>query len=787
MKSFERLAKKLELDKVFEQLKTRCSSVYGAELVDKLQPTTILDEALRWQQETSEAREIWRLYPLIPLGGIRNINGFVERAKINSCLEAHELLAVLDTLASARRLKAFCVGLEGNYPLIKYNANEIHVFRRIEEEIEFAVKDDGSLYDHASVELNRIRKQIKQLHGRIKDKLESIIKSPETQKILQEVLITVRGDRYVVPVKIECRSQFPGLVHDQSASGATLFMEPMAVVELNNELRREAAAEKREIELILQRLTRNIGLEADNIQLTIKALAQLDFIFAKGRLSVDLDGVEPGLNCNGVISIRQGRHPLLKGKIVPITLKLGLDYEALVITGPNTGGKTVTLKTVGLFTLMAQCGLHVPADVGTDLAVFEQVFVDIGDEQSIEQSLSTFSSHMANIVEVTKLVDHKSMVLLDELGAGTDPAEGAALAVAILNFLLERKAKIIATTHYGQLKAYAYSTPGVQNASVEFDIETLQPTYRLLIGLPGRSNAFEIAQRLGLPEEIAAEARDFSRKNDTEIAELIQRLAETRHKTEVEKQESERIRLGLAKEFAILQEERANLKHVQKDILQKTKEKAEEIIRQARKDTEEVVAELRARIRRESQIANEEAIREARDKIKKSEEQLHQLLPEDPIEHGSVEVRVGDAVFIPRLGLKATVLTEPNPQGEIMVQAGIMKVNVKALEIKKTHAEKVRFESRSTVRVDLQKIKDFPLEIDLRGTKVEEALSAIDKYLDDAYLTGVPAVTIIHGKGTGALRVAITDFVKGHPQVQASRLGSPGEGGAGVTVVELRK
>ncbi|MEW6662001.1 MAG: endonuclease MutS2 [Bacillota bacterium] len=787
MKNFERVAKKLELDKVFEQLKTCCSSSYGAELVDRMQATSNIAEALRWQQETSEARQVWRLYPLIPLGGIRNIKGSVERAKIGSCLEAHELLAVLDTLTSARRLKAFCVGLEGDYPLIKGIANEINVFRPIEEEIEFAVKDDGNLYDHASVELNRIRKQIKQLQERIKDKLENIIRASETQKMLQEALITVRGDRYVVPVKIEYRSQFPGLVHDQSASGATLFVEPMAVVELNNELRREVAAEKREIEVILQRLTRTIALDADKVLSTLKAVAQLDFIFAKGQLSVEMDGVQPELNTNGTISIRQGRHPLLKGKIVPITLNLGHNYEVLVITGPNTGGKTVTLKTVGLFTLMAQCGLHVPADVGTELAVFEQIFVDIGDEQSIEQSLSTFSSHMVNIVEITKRVDHKSLVLLDELGAGTDPAEGAALAVAILNFLRGRKARIIATTHYGQLKAYAYNTPGVQNASVEFDVETLQPTYRLLVGLPGRSNAFEIAQRLGLPEEIVSDAREFSRENDSEIAELIQRLTESRHKAEVEKQESERIRLELAKELANLKEERANLKLAQNDILQRSKEKAEEIIRQARKDTEELVGELRARLRREGQIAYEEAIREAREKIKKSEAQLHQLLPEAPIEHGPVKVRIGDIVSIPRLGLKATVLTEPNSQDEILVQAGIMKVSVKTSEIKKAQVEKVAVEARSSIRVDLQKIKEMPLQIDVRGATVEEALNAVDKYLDDAYLAGVPTISIIHGKGTGVLRAAITEFVKNRPQIQSFRLGSSGEGGAGVTVVEFRK
>jgi len=775
MKNFERVAKKLELDKVFEQLKACCSSSYGIELVNGLQATSNLAEVSRRQQEASEARQVWRFYPVIPLGGMRSIKGSLERAKIGGCLETYELLAILDTLVSTRRLKAFCVGLEGDYPLIKGIANGISLFRSIEEEIEFAVKDNGSIYDHASVELDRIRRQIRHLHERIKDKLESIIRATETQKMLQETLITIRSERYVVPVKIEYRSQFPGLIHDQSASGATVFIEPMAVVEINNDLRREVAAEKREIELILLRLSRNIGLEAEKILSTLDAAARLDFVFAKGRLSIDMDGVEPKLNNSGVISIRQGRHPLLKGKVVPISLNLGHDYEALVITGPNTGGKTVTLKTVGLFSLMAQCGLHVPADVGTEVAVFEQIFVDIGDEQSIEQSLSTFSSHMVNIVEISRLVNRASLVLLDELGAGTDPAEGAALAIAILNFLRGRKAKIIATTHYGQLKAYAYNSPGVQNASVEFDIETLQPTYRLLVGMPGRSNAFEIAQRLGLPVEIVSDAREYSKENASEIADLIQRLTESRHQAEVEKQKSESIRIELTKELASLKEEKASIKIAQNDILQKTKEKAAEIIRQARRDAEELVGELRAKLRREEHIAYEEAIREAREKIKKSEAQLHQLFPEAPVEHCPVEIRVGDIISIPKYGLRATVLTEPNSQDEILVQAGIMKVNVKTSEIRSTQHRMVSVEPRSSVVVDLQKIKEMSLEINLRGSTVEEALIAVDKFLDDAYLANVPSVSIIHGKGTGALRAAISEFVKKHPHIKSYRLGSPGE------------
>jgi DNA mismatch repair protein MutS2 len=787
MKDFERVAKKLELDKVFEQLKTRCSSSYGVYLVDNLISTSNLEQALEWQQETSEARQIWRLHPLIPLEGIRNIDSSVERARLGSCLEPLELLAIADTLASARRLKSFCGSLPGDYPIIKDFAKEIGVFRRIEEEIVAAIKDDGTLYDQASNLLNRIRKQIKLLQERIKEKLDSMLRSLETQKMLQETIITIRNDRYVVPVKIEYRSQFAGLVHDQSASGATLFIEPMSVVEINNDLRREVAAEKREIEAILQRLTSTIGIETEKILITTKAVAQLDFIFAKGRMSVDIDGVEPELNNNGFISIRQGRHPLLKGKVVPVSLELGHKYNVLVITGPNTGGKTVTLKTVGLFTLMAQCGLHVPADVGTNLAVFEQIFVDIGDEQSIEQSLSTFSSHMVNIVEITRLVNYKSLVLLDELGAGTDPAEGSALAVAILNFLRSRKARVIATTHYGQLKAYAYSTPGVQNASVEFDIETLAPTYRLLVGLPGRSNAFEIAQRLGLDMEIVTDAKEFSRENDSEVGELIQRLTESKHQAEVQKQEAEKIRFQLIKELEILREEKTNLKQAQIDILQKAKEKAEEIIRQTRKDTEDLVLELRARLRREGQTTYEEAIRAAREKIKISEAQLEELLPEVPIEQYPVKVQIGEIISIPKLGLQATVLSEPNSQEEIMVQAGIMKINVKTSEIKKARIEKMVLEPRSSVRVDLQKIKEMPLEIDLRGSTVEEALNAVDKYLDDAYLAGVPTVAIIHGKGTGALRSAITEFIRNCRYIQSFRLGYPNEGGAGVTIVEFRK
>lgn len=786
----EQNLKKLEYHKIIERLANECSSILGKEKALALKPSLDFRTIEDWQNETSEAKTVLRIYPNFSLGGVRDIRGIMKKAEIGGIIEPSEFLLVLDTLGAAKKLKNFFAEEGSKYLHLKSLGEKLSLFPQLEEEIKRSIDSDGEVSDRASSELANLRRKMRTLQKKVKEKLDGYVRSPDTQKYLQENIITIRNERYVLPVKVEYRNQVPGLIHDQSASGATLFIEPMAVVELNNEAIRCEAAQKAEVIRILRHLTEKVEKESQALEETSKILGELDFIFAKGRLSSLLDCGQPKINQNGFLKIIQGRHPLIKEKAVPVTIHLGGDFDTLVITGPNTGGKTVTLKTVGLFTLMAQAGLHVPAEEGTELAVFSQIFADIGDEQSIEQSLSTFSSHMTNIIQILNKLTSNSLVLLDELGAGTDPTEGAALAMSILERLIERGSKTIATTHYSELKSFAYNRSRVENASVEFDIETLKPTYRLLIGIPGKSNAFEISLRLGLEKELVERAREFLSQEEVRVSDLIENLETNQLLSERDRQEAFELKKSAQRKIAELEERDRKLFEKAEEIVQKARMEALETVTRARRDSEAILKELRDAKKKTKEYSPQD-LHQFRAKIKEQEAQLWEQVSvqAEDAQLGIDDLMPGDLVVIKRLNQKAQVLKKPNTEGEVVVQAGIMKLNVKLNELKKVEEQKVNINKERTGigKIVSNKTKEIKHELDLRGYTVDEAIYEVEKYLDDVYLAGIDKVYLIHGKGTGALRSAIHELVKNHHFIESSRIGNYNEGGTGVTVVEFRK
>ena len=593
-----------------------------------------------------------------------------------------------------------------------------------------------------------------------------------------------------IPVKQENRGSVPGLIHDMSSSGATVFVEPMAVVELNNQLRELEIKEREEIERILIELSNLVASESERIANNEKILKRLDFIFAKGKLALELNATRPILNNKGYINIKKGRHPLLKAKkVVPIDINIGRGFNSLIITGPNTGGKTVTLKTVGLFTLMAQAGLHIPADYNSEIAIFNQVFADIGDEQSIEQSLSTFSSHMTNIVDILNKVEYNSLVLFDELGAGTDPTEGAALAMSILDRLLKMKVRTIATTHYSQLKIYALTTEGVRNASVEFDVETLSPTYKLLIGVPGKSNAFEISKRLGLQSYIIDYAKDLISKDSMEFEDVLQAMDKDRKQIEEDKTEANRLRLEAENLKKNLSTEQEKTKEMRDKILQKSREEARVMLKEAKDEAGLIVDELRS-ISFEIEKDKNKRIQEAQDMLKNKLDDVESSLTKNILNIRSKNIpkdlKIGESVEVLSLNQIGTVLTKADDKGNLDVQVGIMKVNVNKSTLRRTNSE---IKEKSNIRnknIISNKSRTIKNEIDLRGKNIEEAVLDIDKYLDDSYIAGLNEVYIIHGKGTGVLRDGVKTYLRGHKHVKSFRIGKYGEGGEGVTVVEIK-
>lgn len=781
--------KKLEYEKIIDLLAAQCSSGLGKLLAEELQPITDGQQIAYWQQETTEGVLVRRMEPNIPLGGLVDLNRQIRKAQIGGMLEPEEFLQLLDVLVACRRISHFFLERKRTYeiPRLEWWAGQITLLPELEREIDDVIAPEAAVRDSASSELLAVRRKINTLKNRIRERLEHIVRSETSQKYLQDALVTMRNDRYVVPVKQEYRSQIPGIVHDQSASGATLFIEPMAVVEMNNDLRKAYSTERDEVNRILLELSNKVTPYTDDLQYNLQVLGQIDFIFAKARLSEKMNGIEPALKQTPQLSIIKGRHPLIAAnQVVPLTVALGQDFDSVIITGPNTGGKTVTLKTVGLFVLMTQSGLHIPAEPGTEMGLFQGVYADIGDEQSIEQSLSTFSSHMTNIVQILEHIDEHSLVLLDELGAGTDPSEGAALAISILDDILHRGGKIIATTHYSELKAYAFNEPRVQNASVEFDVETLRPTYRLLVGVPGKSNAFEIARKLGIYNHIIEHARSLISQEEQDVAGLIASLETSNVLAQRKQEEAEASLQEIQSKLNALEEERAKIEASAEKIRRKAEEEALEIIRQARQESEDILQELR-QMHLDNARAQAEA-QEKRKKLSEKEDKLAAKVTKGPkvLTNKVKKVKIGEDVYVPKFTQHGTVLTLPDKNGNLQLQIGIMKVTVNIEELQQSAKAK---ESGKTMvhKISSSKTENIKSELDLRGLMVEEALDKVDKYLDDAYLSSLAQVRIIHGKGTGALRSAVREQLRHHRHVAQYRFGAFNEGGDGVTVVELKK
>ena len=782
----ERTMRVLEFTKIRELLAEGALTETGAEMCRTLEPFCTLSEVEEAQAETEEATVILQYVGGHPMTAFPDVREALAICEKGASLTPGMLLGVAELLRAARAARDALVTERENTPLLKAKAGGITVNRSLEKDITDAIISEDEIADRASSELMNVRRHLRGAQERIREKLNQMIRSAAMQKMLQDPIITVRNDRYVLPVRAEYRASVPGLVHDQSSSGATLFIEPMAAVEMGNELKQWEVKEQQEIARILAALSAEVAPHAEALRETVRILSELDFIFAKGLLSRRFVCVQPKMNRDGFLHIVRGRHPLIDPeKVVPGTLWLGRDFTTLVVTGPNTGGKTVTLKTIGLFTLMAQAGLQIPADLGTELAVFEQVFADIGDEQSIEQSLSTFSGHMTNIVTIMREVTPRDLVLFDELGAGTDPVEGAALAQSILTRLLHIRVRTVATTHYSELKVFALTTQGVENASVEFDVETLRPTYRLSIGVPGKSNAFEISRRLGLPENLIEGAKKLLSSDSVRFEDVIANAEYHRQIAEKEReiaQEASKETIRLRNEAEKLRRE---MEEKREQTLRKTREDAKRIMEQARRESESVISELKRM--RKNAAQGETGVNELRRRLENGIDDLSEGLRQQDADDGEAPetVQPGDTVMILTLGMEGTVLAAPDDRGDVQLQAGIMKCKAPLKQLRMR--SKAKPKEKSTVKTKTAAMtRTVPLECDVRGMALEEALGAVEIYLDEAVLAGLNEVSIIHGKGTGILRSGIQQDLRKNRHVKSFRLGMYGEGESGVTVVTLK-
>lgn len=783
----KRVLKTLEYDKILTMLKERASCCISRELVDTMEPSGDFDTVERELKLTAEAETLFYKTGRSPVDDFPDMRHCLERMHAALFLSTGELLGIASCLKAARIAKDILAKEVGEESYLYNLAGLLITHRSAEEEINRCIINEDEIFDGASPALARIRRAMRLANEKVREKLNSMIRSTAYQKYLQEPIITIRNGRFVIPVKQEYRQQVPGLIHDQSSSGATLFIEPSAVVELGNEYKKLLAEEADEIERILTELTAMLAPYADEIREDLNIMGQIDLVFAKAKLSRELNAVMPRLNRNNYVRIVRGRHPLIPAdRVVPIDIWIGRDYRSLIITGPNTGGKTVTLKIVGLFALMVQSGIFVPANEGSEFPVFEHIYADIGDEQSIEQSLSTFSSHMKNIVGILDKADENSLVLLDELGAGTDPIEGAALAMSILEELNDRHCICVSTTHYSEIKAFAMTHEGMENASMEFDIDRLCPTYRLYIGIPGKSNAFEISSRLGLPNSIIDKAKGFLKGEDVRFEDIIS-SAQSQHRiAEEERKMAEEARAELEKLRADAERERRKLDEDRNRLQAKAKEDAKRIVADTKREMEKLIVEIRS-IKDIDRSAADRVIQAARDTLRATETAVNEkeaIKKEDNTKPPKT-VRAGDTVNIVTLDQKATVLSAPDSKGEVMVQAGVMKLNVKLKDIRLIEEKKAA--APTFGKVGLGAGKQVGLELDVRGMLVDEANIIVDRYLDDAYNAGLSEVNIIHGKGTGALRAGVQAFLKRHPLVKGYRMGSYGEGDAGVTVVTLKK
>ena len=788
--------KTLEYNKIIDRLTEFAGSALAKEMCRDLQPSTDLYEIQALQKETSDA--LSRIYQkgAVSFRGVRDIRGSIKRLEIGAIIGINELLSICSLLEVCSKVKAYSRNdrdpdfedsLEAMFQALQ-------PLTPVSSEIRRCIASEEELNDDASPALFKIRRSMRQINDKVHAQLQTMVNG-SARTYLQDAVVTMRNGRYCIPVKAEHRGQVPGMIHDQSSTGSTLFVEPMAVIKLNNDLRELELKEEKEIEMILATLSARCGEETEALRDDLDLMTKLDFIFARAQLSRSMNGIQPDFNVEGRILIKKGRHPLLdKKKVVPIDIQLGKDFELLIITGPNTGGKTVSLKTVGLFTLMGQAGLHIPAFDHSELSVFHEVFADIGDEQSIEQSLSTFSAHMTNTVSILQEADDRSLVLFDELGAGTDPTEGAALAIAILSNLHRRGSRVMATTHYSELKVFALSTPGVENGCCEFDVETLRPTYRLLIGVPGKSNAFAISQKLGLSQDIIEEAKTHLTQQDEDFEDLLADLEQKRVTIEQERDQinsyKEEIR-GLKQRLESKQEK---LDLSRDKILREANEQARNILQEAKDYADTTIRNFQkygkaAGVSAKDMEKERGKLREKMSKVDKNLSAKNAAPKKSQKQLTAKDLHIGDNIKVLSLNLKGTVSTLPDAKGNLFVQMGILRsqVNIRDLEkLDDTVITGGNFSKTGSGKIKISKSTSVSTEINLLGKTVDEAIMELDKYLDDAYIAHLPSVRIVHGKGTGALRKGVHNYLRRQKHVKSYRLGEFGEGDAGVTIVEFK-
>ena len=782
--------KTLEFDKIIKKLINITVSPMGKEKASNIKPYINLDDVLKVQKETSEAVSMCMRKGNISLGGLREIRPQLKRVSIGGVLSIQEFIDIRDFLYVCKKVKNYSKNenKDERYDILDEFFYVLEPLPNLENEISRCILSETEISDDASIELKNIRKEIKISNDRIREQLNNIINSSSYKNMLQDSVITIRNDRYCVPIKSEYRNSFQGMIHDQSNTGSTLFIEPLRIIELNNKIKELQLKEKDEIDKILLYLSELVKENLDIFNINIEVLTEIDFIFAKANLSILMKGIEPKFNNKGYINIKLGRHPLLDNNlVVPINIYLGKDFTTLLITGPNTGGKTVALKTLGLFTLMGQAGLHIPAFDNSELSIFDNIFADIGDEQSIEQNLSTFSAHMTNIVKILENVTTNSLVLFDELGAGTDPTEGAALALAIIQYLFNMKIRTVVTTHYSELKLYALSTDGVENACCEFDVETLKPTYKLLIGIPGKSNAFAISKKLGLQDYIINIAKDLISKEDLKLEDVITDLEISKKNIVYEQERAEQYRKeaeNLKKDF---EKQKIKINQQKEKILSKARDEAQNIYIRAKEEADKIIKDLNKQAKTKSiHKMNEERL-----KIKNRIKDIQQKSLKDVNKFNSKPLKsisIGDKVYVISFDQYGTVISKLNNNNEVMVQIGIMKIKVSLDDLMSDERKDTLKKEKVNLSTNVKARKSLYIspEIDCRGQMIEECIGNIDKYIDDAYLSGLQKVTIIHGKGTGILRNAVWKYLKSSPHVLSFRQGDFTEGELGVTIVELK-
>lgn len=780
--------KVLEYEKIREMLAARAGSSLGKERARSLQPSTDYAEVEEQLEQTAEAVRIHAVTSP-PFGGIHDLRPLLKKIHMGAILTLEELVDIRSTLYAMRNVKEFFKGLEIEAPTLKEWAHGIEILGQLERRLENTLDEHGSLRDDASVELRRLRTEIQTTQNRIKERVGAALRAPENQKYFQEAIVTLRDERYVIPVKAEYRRFFPGIVHDQSATGATLFVEPMAIVELNNDVKQLVLSEQHEVERILRDLSQQIGGQQDILQENLSVLADFDFTFAKAKLAEDMDAQQPLMNQEGHARLRQARHPLIpRDRVVPIDIELGNAYTMLLITGPNTGGKTVSMKTFGLLVLMAQSGCFLPTAPDSTLPVYQNIYADIGDEQSIEQSLSTFSAHMTHIVAILSKVEADDLVLVDELGAGTDPEEGAALAMAILERLLAVKAATVATTHYSELKTFAYTREGIENACVEFDVKSLRPTYRLLIGIPGASNAFAISRRLGLSEAIILRAQQLVKEDHAQFEHVVnelerEKLAYEQHNAELAERQQRVTRLEQKVEAA-----KEDLSKRKGELIRKAREQSAALVRRTRREAEDIIDSLKKQYDDQGIHARQQAIQEARKRLEEASSAARPGIMGQKHLGQKVDAKklmVGDVVYLPKLDQKGTVVEISGR--DVTVQLGSLRTTQKAASCRfLSHAEKEKSAKSNATGGFLRKTAHVSREIDIRGLMVNEAEVVVGKFIDDAQMAGLTQILVIHGKGTGALRKGIHEYLKRHRSVDHFAFADLDEGGSGATVVFLK-